>query len=413
MESIISKFNKASDKIYKNLKNKNIEDKNQTDGNFKTSKDDKIIESKINKVNNINKPLKKNTKNQFNDFSDDDNNEDDLYFPIKYKENNNMSFQVYKGLKINNRYDFVDKIGGGVYSDVIKAFDNKHNIFCALKIFKKKKKMVNSYYLEIELLNILGFRNKNVGQMLHFFQFDDFNFISLRYYGDNLYNGMIKKYKNGFPIEYLEKYKNDLVNGLSFIHSKGIIHRDLKPENIVYEHIFDINSRLIIIDFSSSINTKSVIPDTFTYYIQSRFYRAPEVIFNLSKSYCIDIWSLGCILYELFNGKPLFQGRNNLNMVQLFYTRIGKVPEFYKDSDCYNLYYFEDQLYEKTGFNGKLHREMEDDLKLYLDIYYKNILNSFEKKKYSSYFDLIKKCIIYNYKERNNLDELITNDKEE
>lgn len=405
MESIISKFNRASEKIYKNFKNKNIEDGKITNSNLKTSSDDKIIDVKN---HNINSHLKKNKKNQFNDFSDDEYNEDDLYLPIKYREkDNNMSFFVYKGLKINDRYDVIDKIGRGVYSDVVKVFDNKHKTYCALKIFKRKKNIINSYYLEIELLNILRSQNKNVGQMLKFFHFERFNFISLKYYGENLYNGMMKKYKYGFPIEYLEKYKNDLLIGLTFIHSKGIIHRDLKPENIVFEKVNDINSSLVIIDFSLSINTNSTKADTFSYYIQSRYYRAPEVIFNLSKSYCIDIWSLGCILFELFKGEPLFSGKNNVNMIQLFYTKIGKVPEFYEESDCYNLYYFEDQLYYKIGPKGQLYRENEDDLDVYLNTYFNHVMNSIDKKKYASYFNLIKKCITYNYKERNNLEELI------
>ena len=99
-------------------------------------------------------------------------------------------------------------------------------------------------------------------------------------------------------------------------------------------------------------------------------------------------------------------------MVQLFYTKIGKVPEFYDESKCYNLYYFEDQLYYKTGPKGILYREKEDNLESYLNKYYKHVMNSIDKKKYASYFNLIKKCITYNYKERNNLDELIKdNDK--
>jgi serine/threonine protein kinase len=91
-----------------------------------------------------------------------------------------------------------------------------------------------------------------------------------------------------------------------------IIHCDLKPENILLVQDHDKkNHRLKIVDFGSG----SFRGEQAYTYVQSRFYRAPEVIMRLlppptSYTEKVDIWSLGCILAELFTGEPLFPGNN-------------------------------------------------------------------------------------------------------
>jgi len=84
----------------------------------------------------------------------------------------------------------------------------------------------------------------------------------------------------------------------------NIIHCDLKPENILLRK--KNKSGIKIIDFGSScFGDKRVYT-----YIQSRFYRSPEVIFGLEYSTAIDMWSFGCVLFELYTGDPLFPGES-------------------------------------------------------------------------------------------------------
>jgi glycogen synthase kinase 3 beta len=86
-----------------------------------------------------------------------------------------------------------------------------------------------------------------------------------------------------------------LLRGLAFIHSKNIMHRDIKPQNL----LVTASGLLVIADFGSA----KQIDQTSTSYICSRHYRAPELIFG-SKSYtqAIDIWSAGCVLFEMLTG---------------------------------------------------------------------------------------------------------------
>ena len=81
-----------------------------------------------------------------------------------------------------------------------------------------------------------------------------------------------------------------------------IIHCDLKPENILLKE--KNKSAIKVIDFGTGTFQKS----TYYTYIQSRYYRAPEIILGIPYTCAIDMWSLGCILIELFNGLPIFMG---------------------------------------------------------------------------------------------------------
>jgi dual specificity tyrosine-phosphorylation-regulated kinase 2/3/4 len=83
-----------------------------------------------------------------------------------------------------------------------------------------------------------------------------------------------------------------------------VVHCDMKPENILLRKIN--KSGIKIIDFGSSCFE----PERIYTYIQSRFYRAPEIILGITYATAIDTWSFGCILYEMFTGYPLFAGEN-------------------------------------------------------------------------------------------------------
>ncbi len=99
-----------------------------------------------------------------------------------------------------------------------------------------------------------------------------------------------------------------------------VIHCDLKPENILLR--VSNRSALKVIDFGSSCHrTKQMYV-----YIQSRFYRSPEVILGLPYSQAIDMWSLGCILVELHVGTPLFAGEDEHDQMLRFVALKGRPP---------------------------------------------------------------------------------------
>jgi len=107
---------------------------------------------------------------------------------------------------------------------------------------------------------------------------------------------------------------------LLYTQKENIIHCDLKPENILLKN--PNKSGIKIIDFGSSCFTQEQI---YTY-IQSRFYRAPEIILGIRYTSAIDIWSFGCILAELYSGYPIFPGENENDQLGLIIEICG-VPD--------------------------------------------------------------------------------------
>ena len=105
---------------------------------------------------------------------------------------------------------------------------------------------------------------------------------------------------------------------LRAIRKAGIIHCDLKPENVLLETGDGTSCK--VIDFgSASFENRQMYC-----YIQSRFYRAPEVILRHSKYTCmVDMWSLGCLAAELFLGLPLYPGVSDYDMLRRICESVG------------------------------------------------------------------------------------------
>ena len=108
-----------------------------------------------------------------------------------------------------------------------------------------------------------------------------------------------------------------ILHGLKFLKKHHIIHCDMKPENILLKSAD--KSDIEIIDIGSSCFEK----EKYYTYIQSRFYRAPEIILGLSYNTSIDMWSFGCILAELFTGKALFPGDSERSQLLLYSECLG------------------------------------------------------------------------------------------
>jgi glycogen synthase kinase 3 beta len=137
--------------------------------------------------------------------------------------------------------------------------------------------------------------------------------LVLNYVPDNL-NRMIRNFtknKEEFPIFLAKLYAFQMARALAFMHSQGVLHRDIKPQNILID---PSTNRVYICDFGSAKKFNG--EEQNVAYICSRYYRAPELIFgNTDYDSSIDIWSFGCVIAEMFLGKPIFQGETTVDQL--------------------------------------------------------------------------------------------------
>lgn len=139
----------------------------------------------------------------------------------------------------------------------------------------------------------------------------------------------------GFSPDKIRDYAVQILKGLVFLEKHKIIHCDLKPENILCADAVCRN--LKIVDFGSGCFRDEQI---YTY-VQSRFYRSPEVILRIKYTEKVDIWSLGCILAELYTGEPLFPGNNEQEQLELIMELCGMPPESMIDLSRKKAHYFD------------------------------------------------------------------------
>jgi len=98
-----------------------------------------------------------------------------------------------------------------------------------------------------------------------------------------------------------------LLKSLDHMHSNGIFHRDIKPENILL-----LNDKVKLADFGSCKGMYSEHP--YTEYISTRWYRAPECLLTDGYyDYKMDLWGVGCVMFEIIGLFPLFPGDNELD----------------------------------------------------------------------------------------------------
>lgn len=119
--------------------------------------------------------------------------------------------------------------------------------------------------------------------------------------------------------EHVKFITYQILRGLVYLHSAGVIHRDLKPSNIAVSQTCDVK----ILDFGLARPTGNA---GMTGYVQTRWYRAPEIIVSCGYDEKADMWSVGCILGEMLCGAPLFPGQSPIEQVDMLIRALGPLP---------------------------------------------------------------------------------------
>jgi len=260
-------------------------------------------------------------------------------------------FPIRMNSVIAARYQILEYLGSAAFSRAVQCLDLETNKMVCMKIIKNDKDFFDQSLDEIKLLkyiNVNGDPDENaVLRLYDQFYHKEHLIIVTELLRDNLYEFSKFNRECGddpyFTIGRLQKIAKQVLTALNYVHGLRLIHCDLKPENILIRSYSRCEVK--VIDFGSSC----FVDDHLSSYVQSRSYRAPEVMLGLAYDQKIDLWSLGCILAELWTGYVLFQNDSVQSLLARVLGVLGEFPFHLMTRGRYVPQYFtqDGQLYQE------------------------------------------------------------------
>ncbi|CAK90666.1 unnamed protein product (macronuclear) [Paramecium tetraurelia] len=222
---------------------------------------------------------------------------------------------------IRYQYEIVSLLGQGSFGQVFQVLDHKTQQLYALKVIKNQEKLRKQAIIEANILQYIKDHDtdqlSNIVKNIEQFTFRGHQCIVFEKLEQNLFELIQKQKFKGIDHELARKVGIQLLNSLNFLNKHKIIHCDIKPENVML--LDNSKSGIKLVDFGSGCFVGQQI---YTY-IQSRYYRAPEVIFGLKYGIEIDMWSFACLISELYIGTPIFPGEDEIEQINLIIEVIG------------------------------------------------------------------------------------------
>lgn len=240
-----------------------------------------------------------------------------------------------QGNVVAGQYLVENELGSAAFSTAYRCVDlsspvdedDEHEEVC-LKVIKNTKDYFDQSLDEIKILELLrqtGQCHENyVVEMKTFFYHREHLVIVTELLRQNLFE--FGKYiiedneETYFTIKRLAYITRQCLIALRFVHGLGLVHSDVKPENILLASYS--RAKIKLIDFGSSC----YLTDRQSSYIQSRSYRAPEVVLGLPYDGRIDVWSLGCVVAEMYTGEVTFQNDSVVSMLSRIEALCGSFP---------------------------------------------------------------------------------------
>lgn len=254
--------------------------------------------------------------------------------------------------------------GVGTFGKVLEADDKHYNRKVAIKIVRRVKRYSESARIEAEILRNVN-KKPGRGQTLCVNLYDQFNYgdhccLVFEKLGMSIYEVLKSNQYQGFPINTVRAFARQLLDAVDFLHSMHLIHTDLKTENVLLVDSEDMyedtgnkgfrvdwprNTKIKVIDFGGAIYTwerKSSIVNT-------RQYRAPEVILDVGWDKPSDVWCAGCIIAECWEGELLFATHDNMEHLALIEKCVGQFPKHMLKSSHMNQKYFNSKGKSRFG----------------------------------------------------------------
>ncbi|XP_017767875.1 PREDICTED: homeodomain-interacting protein kinase 2 isoform X2 [Nicrophorus vespilloides] len=217
---------------------------------------------------------------------------------------------------MTNQYEVLEFLGRGTFGQVVKCWKKGTNEIVAIKILKNHPSYARQGQIEVSILSRLSQENAdefNFVRAYECFQHKNHTCLVFEMLEQNLYDFLKQNKFSPLPLKYIRPILQQVLTALLKLKQLGLIHADLKPENIMLVDPVRQPYRVKVIDFGSASHVSKAVCNT---YLQSRYYRAPEIILGLPFCEAIDMWSLGCVVAELFLGWPLYPGSSEYDQIR-------------------------------------------------------------------------------------------------
>lgn len=229
---------------------------------------------------------------------------------------------------MTNTYEVLEFLGRGTFGQVVKCWKRGTNEIVAIKILKNHPSYARQGQIEVSILARLSTESAddfNFVRAYECFQHKNHTCLVFEMLEQNLYDYLKQNKFSPLPLKYIRPVLQQVATALMKLKSLGLIHADLKPENIMLVDPSRQPYRVKVIDFGSASHVSKAVCST---YLQSRYYRAPEIILGLPFCEAIDMWSLGCVIAELFLGWPLYPGASEYDQIRYISQTQGLPAEY-------------------------------------------------------------------------------------
>lgn len=227
----------------------------------------------------------------------------------------------------HNQFRVIDVLGNGTFSYVFKCQSiSDPSTFVALKIIKNLRPYRATGISEVMVHQRMSNAPDHPGKQhvimpITSFEVEGHVCLVLPLFHRSLFEGLCQTQAASELLGNIRSIMEQLLQSLDFIHRNGIMHCDLKPDNILFSD--EDFENIVLIDFGSSSTAGSGVNQ----YIQSRFYRSPEVMLGLPYDNLIDMWSAGCVAAELYLDFALFACENELDAIHSMAALLGPFPQ--------------------------------------------------------------------------------------
>ncbi|KAF2859641.1 Pkinase-domain-containing protein [Piedraia hortae CBS 480.64] len=223
----------------------------------------------------------------------------------------------------------LEKLGEGTYATVFKGRNSHTGQLVALKEIHldSEEGTPSTAIREISLMKEL--KHPNIVDLYDVIHTDNklmlvFEFMDkdLKKYMDT-YQSTSTSHRGALDPVTVKSFMWQLLQGIAFCHENRVLHRDLKPQNLLINN----SGQLKLADFGLA-RAFGIPVNTFSNEVVTLWYRAPDVLLG-SRTYntSIDIWSAGCIMAEMFTGRPLFPGTTNEDQLMKIFRFLGTPSE--------------------------------------------------------------------------------------